>query len=269
MLECVVNISEGRDIALLAGLAEAVSGDLLDVHTDPDHNRSVFTLVGERAPRDLARLAVGRLSIGSHDGVHPRLGVVDVVPFVPLAGSTMADAERARDEFASWVSTELSVPSFLYGTGRTLPYIRAHAWKDLDPDAGPTSPHPTAGAVCVGARMPLVAYNVWLRNATVGTAREIAREVRTEHIRTLGLQVGGFTQVSMNLVSPDIAGPVQAFESVAESATRRNIGILHAELVGLLPADVLDGIPEGRWEELDLSADRTIESRLKARGISR
>ena len=127
-----------------------------------------------------------------------------------------------------------------------------------------TSGEPQPACWCVGA-----VFTPALLAQVPETAREIAREVRTEHIRTLGLQVGELTQVSMNLVSPGIAGPVQAFDSVAESATRRNIGILHAELVGLLPADVLDGIPEGRWEELDLSADRTIESRLKARGISR
>ena len=269
MLECVVNISEGRNIALLAGLAEAMSGHLLDVHTDAHHNRSVFTLIGEEAPRLLTRLVVERLSLDDHEGVHPRLGVVDVVPFVPLAGSTFADAERARDDFAEWVAGELSVPVFSYGTHRTLPHIRAHAWHDLRPDAGPDAPHPTAGAVCAGAREPLVAYNVWLRETSLAVTREIAREVRTETIRTLGLQVGEFTQVSMNLVAPDVAGPMQAFDRVVECAGRTGARVAHAELVGLLPADVLAGIPRGRWEELDLSEDRTIEARLAARGISR
>ena len=269
MLECVVNISEGRNIALLAGLAEALSGHLLDIHTDADHNRSVFTLIGEEAPRLLTRLVVERLSLQDHRGVHPRLGVVDVVPFVPLAGSTIADAERARDDFAEWAAGELSVPVFTYGTHRTLPHIRAHAWHDLAPDAGPDVPHPTAGAVCAGAREPLVAYNVWLRDASLEMTREIATQVRTENIRTLGLQVGGFTQVSMNLVVPGVAGPMQAFDSVIEHAGDRDVRVAHAELVGLLPADVLAGIPRGRWEELDLSEDRTIEARLAARGISR
>lgn len=269
MLECVVNISEGRNIALLAGLAEALTGHLLDVHTDADHNRSVFTLVGEEAPRLLTRLVTGRLSIAEHVGVHPRLGVVDVVPFVPLSGTEMAEAERARDDFARWVAADLSVPVFTYGTHRTLPFIRGHAWRDLPPDFGPADPHPTAGAVCAGAREPLVAYNVWLGDCPLSTAQGIAREVRTDHIRTLGLQVGGFTQVSMNLVSPGAANPMHAFDAVASRAARHGISEIRAELVGLVPADVLSAIPGGRWEELDLSEDRTIEARLAAAGISR
>lgn len=269
MLECVVNISEGRNIALLAGLAGALSGHLLDVHTDADHNRSVFTLVGEEAPRLLTRLVVDRLSLDDHEGVHPRLGVVDVVPFVPLFGSTFADAERARDEYARWVADELSVPVFSYGTHRSLPFIRAHAWRDLQPDSGPGAPHTTAGAVCAGAREPLIAYNVWLHEASIEVTRDIAREVRTGNIRTLGLQVGSFTQVSMNLVSPGDSGPMQAYDSVVACAERRGVRVAHAELVGLLPADVLAAVPGGRWEELDLSEDRTIEARLAAAGISR
>ncbi|NBU38546.1 MAG: hypothetical protein EBS32_10010 [Actinobacteria bacterium] len=265
MLECVVNISEGRNIALLAGLAEALSGHLLDVHTDTDHNRSVFTLVGEEAPRLLTRLVVERLSLDDHEGVHPRLGVVDVVPFVPLFGATFTEAERARGDYARWVADELSIPVFSYGTHRTLPFVRAHAWRDLEPDFGPAAPHPTAGAVCVGAREPLVAYNVWLRDTPVEVTRAIAREVRTAHIRTLGLQVGEYTQVSMNLVDLSVAGPRDAFDAV-----RAECGgaVSHAELVGLVPQRVLESIPQGRWEELDLSADRTIEARIGALGMS-
>lgn len=111
MLECVVNISEGSDRALVGAIGAAAGRDLLDVHADPDHNRSVLTLVGEVAPRRVARAAVGRLDLRGHRGAHPRLGVVDVVPFVPLAGSTMADAEAARDRFAAWIAGELGVPA--------------------------------------------------------------------------------------------------------------------------------------------------------------
>ena len=262
MLECVVNISEGRDIAFLAGLAGLLSPALLDVHTDPDHNRSVFTLVGEQAPRDLARECVARLSLSAHSGVHPRVGVVDVVPFVPLHGSTMADATRARDGFAEWIGRELGVPAFLYGAERSLPDIRRTAWHGLLPDSGPARPHPTAGAVCVGARDVLVAYNVWLEGADLALTKWIASRVRTDAIRTLGLRVGNLTQVSMNLVSPHVAGPAQAYDAVAGEVRGTTARVLHAELVGLLPADVLSSVPEGRWEELDLSAERTIEARL-------
>lgn len=266
MLECVVNISEGRDIALLAGLAELLSPSLLDVHTDPDHNRSVFTLVGEDAPRELARECVARLSLTAHSGVHPRVGVVDVVPFVPLQGSTMADATAARDRFAGWIGGELGVPAFLYGAERTLPDIRRNAWQGLSPDAGPDRPHPSAGAVCVGARDVLVAYNVWLEGADIALTKRIASQVRTDAVRTLGLQVGNLTQVSMNLVSPHVAGPAEAYDAVLREINGTGARVLHAELVGLLPAGVLSSVPESRWEELDLSAERTIEARLERLG---
>ncbi|MFN5651536.1 MAG: hypothetical protein ACK49M_08715 [Actinomycetes bacterium] len=269
MLECVVNISEGRDIALLAGLAELLRPHLLDVHTDADHNRSVFTLVGTEAPRVLASHAVERLSIAAHTGVHPRLGVVDVVPFVPLPGTDFAAAVAARDDFARWISGALGVPAFLYGTGLTLPEVRRRAWRDLSPDTGPAAPHPTAGAVCVGAREVLVAYNVWLRGCSLQETRAIASRVRAPGIRTLGLQVGGLTQVSMNLVDPAVAGPREAFDSVRQECEGTGATVEGAELVGLVPREVLSSIPRGRWEELDLSEDRTIEARISALGISR
>ena len=200
MLECVINISEGRNHAIIDSLAQSCAGDLLDIHSDPDHNRSVFTLVGVEAPRALARAAVATLSLGDHSGVHPRIGVVDVVPFVPLVDSTMHDAQKARDEFAAWATEELHVPSFLYGTERTLPDIRKNAWTSLFPEVGSKVPHATAGAMCVGVREPLVAYNLWLENVDLATTRRIASAVRSAHIRTLGLQVGAFTQVSVNLI---------------------------------------------------------------------
>jgi glutamate formiminotransferase / 5-formyltetrahydrofolate cyclo-ligase len=255
-----VNVSEGRNRDVLVRLASAVSGDLLDVHTDHDHNRSVFTLVGENAPRRLATTAVELMNIQDHSGVHPRLGVVDVVPFVPLSGSTWEDAVTARNEFAAWAALELQVPCFLYGDERTLPDIRRGAWHHLQPDAGPTEPHSTAGAMCVGARKPLIAYNLWLADVDLATTKKIASAVRTESIRTLGLQVGEYTQVSINLVNPEISDPTHAFDAV-----ERHAEIHHAELVGLLPKDVLFSIPEGRWESLDLAEEKTIEWRLENR----
>jgi glutamate formiminotransferase len=255
-----VNVSEGRNRDVLVRLASAVSGDLLDVHTDHDHNRSVFTLVGENAPRRLATTAVELMNIQDHSGVHPRLGVVDVVPFVPLSGSTWEDAVTARNEFAAWAALELQVPCFLYGDERTLPDIRRWAWHQLQPDTGPTEPHSTAGAMCVGAREPLIAYNLWLADVDLATTKKIASAVRTESIRTLGLQVGKYTQVSINLVNPEISNPTHAFDAVKQHAE-----IHHAELVGLLPRDVLCSIPEGRWESLDLAEENTIEWRLENR----
>ena len=217
-------------------------------------------MVGVDAPRALARAAVSALTLNDHSGVHPRIGVVDVVPFVPLVDSTMHDARIARDEFAAWAASELHVPCFLYGRERTLPDIRKTAWTSLVPDVGSDVPHSTAGAMCVGVREPLVAYNLWLEDVDLATTRRIAAAVRTANIRTLGLQVGTFTQVSVNLIQPMISGPNDVFSAVSQHAT-----VHHVELVGLLPASVLATIPRDRWEDLDLSVEQTIEWRLTNR----
>ena len=258
MLECVINISEGRDPGIIAALSDGLGDNLLDVHSDPNHNRSVFTLIGEVAPRTLTSTAVQLLKITQHDGVHPRLGVVDVVPFVPLEGSTLEDALRARQDFANWATTSLQIPIFFYGQERTLPFVRAHAWKDLQPDLGPLTPHHTAGAMCVGVRPPLVAYNLWLENVDLVQTKNFASAVRSADIRTLGLQVGAYTQVSINLINPMNAGPSDAYDAVAQ-----HVAIHHAELVGLLPTAVLANIPRDRWEALDVSMEQTIEWRLR------
>jgi glutamate formiminotransferase len=266
VLECVVNVSEGRDGGVLADLARAAGPDLLDVHTDAHHHRSVFTLVGEAAPRRLAEAAVRLVDLRHHDGAHPRLGAVDVVPFVPLAGSTTDDAERAADGFCRWAGEELALPCFRYGTARTLPELRRRAWVDLAPDCGPAAPHPTAGACCVGARDVLVAYNLWLSGTDLEGARAVAAAVRGDGIRALGLQVGARLQVSMNLVAPRRVGPGAAWNRVARLARDAGAVVEGAELVGLVPEAVLAAEPEARWRELDLGPDRTIEARLRVRG---
>ena len=258
MLECVVNVSEGRRPELLDRLAGRAGVDLLDLHTDPYHHRSVFTLAGTVAARQLTELAVRDLDLRSHQGVHPRLGVVDVVPFVPLQGSTMAEALTERDAFAQWAATHLRVPCFLYGPERSLPEVRRRAWSELDPDVGPSEPHPTAGAICVGARPVLVAYNVYLAGADIQTANRVASLIRGPHLRALGLAVGNRVQVSMNLIEPAIIGPAQAYDAVA-----RHAPIEQAELVGLITESVLQSVAPRRWHELDLDADRTVESRMR------
>ena len=264
VLECVINISEGRNIDALRQLAAVCDDDLLDVHFDPEHNRSVFTLTGVVAPQRLTKLAVQLLQLDMHQGVHPRLGVVDVVPFIPLDESTMHDAIVARDEFAHWASSELSVPCFVYGAERTLPDIRRQAWTNLQPQCGPDVPHSTAGAVCVGARNQLVAYNVWLDIKTSEKdARSIAQSVRGDGIRTLALQVGNHWQISMNLIDPNRVGPDVATDRVHHFAQQHNTEIDHCELVGLISQYALKKISQQRWNELDLSAERTIEFRRK------
>ncbi|MDP9403913.1 MAG: glutamate formiminotransferase [Actinomycetota bacterium] len=266
MLECVVNVSEGRDAAVIDALGGAAGPQLLDVHRDPEHHRSVLTLAGagvEEAARRLAAEAVAAIDVRSHVGAHPRIGAVDVVPFVPLAGASLSDAVGARDRFAAWAGAELGVPCFLYGPARSLPEVRRLAFAGLAPDAGPDRPHPTAGAIAVGARPPLVAYNLWLApGAGLERAREVARAVRSSTVRALGLQVGPAVQVSCNLLDPLAFGPEEAYAAVAALAP-----VARAELVGLMPAAVLSAIPGERWSELDLDRSRTIEARLRQAGL--
>jgi glutamate formiminotransferase len=257
VLECVVNVSEGSDPAVVGAIADEAGVALVDTHADRHHNRAVLTLLGpevEEAARAVAVEAVRRIDLRLHVGVHPRLGAVDVVPFVPLAGSSMADAVAARDRFADWAAEELGVPCFLYGPERTLPDVRRHAFTGLAPDTGGPVAHPTAGAMCVGARPVLVAYNVWLADgAGVATARRIAREIRGPALRALGLDVGGRGQVSMNLVDPARLGPAEAYDLVAARAP-----VDRAELVGMVPAAVLAAVAPERWAALDLSPLRAL-----------
>ena len=271
VLECVVNVSEGRDASVLDVLAAAAAPALLDVHSDRHHHRSVLTMAGPEvaeAARCVATEAVARIDLRRHDGVHPRLGAVDVVPFVPLDGSTMADAVAARDRFARWAGDELGVPCFLYGPERSLPDVRRGAFSALAPDTGPARPHPTAGAAAVGARPVLVAYNLWLApDAAVATARAVARQVRGPAVRALGLDVGGRAQVSCNLVDPRTVGPADAYDAVAECAADLGTSVVGAELVGLLPSVVLHAVPPERWTALDLDPARTIEARLEQAGL--
>jgi glutamate formiminotransferase / 5-formyltetrahydrofolate cyclo-ligase len=275
-LECVVNVSEGRDGRVVAGLAAAVGTGLLDVHSDAHHHRSVLTLGGpadavEEAVRSLARATVATLDIRRHQGVHPRIGVLDVVPWVsvegwPLADGPLAEAVAARDRFATWAGRELDLPCFIYGPERTLPDLRRGAWTDLSPAAGPARPHPTAGAVAVGARPILLAYNLWLAEAdpttALAAARQVAAAIRGPHVRALGVAVGTSAQVSCNLIAPWLVGPGAAFDAVAS-----RVGVARAELVGLAPRAILAAEPRHRWPELDLDLSTTIEARLEQAGL--
>jgi glutamate formiminotransferase len=199
----------------------------------------------------------------THAGAHPRLGAVDVVPFVPLDGSTMDDAVAARDRFAAWAASGLGVPCFLYGPERTLPDVRRQAFSGLAPDAGPAQPHPTAGAICVGARPVLIAYNLWLVPGTdVTVATRIAAAVRGPSVRALGLDLEGVAQVSLNLLDWTAAGPAEVYDEVAARAAAAGTAIARAELVGLLPARALEAVPRQRWRALGLDATATIEARL-------
>jgi glutamate formiminotransferase len=270
VLECVLNISEGRDSDILERLSVAAGASLRDRHSDTFHNRSVFTLINSTAEllrdvRNLITTALELLDITHHEGVHPRLGVVDVVPFVALTPDVSATAIHLRDLSAEWIATSHQVPVFLYGPlesgERTLPYVRAHAFKGLAPDFGPSRPDPRSGAVVVGARDVLVAWNIWLTGVDLERARLLAQLIRRPGVRALGLQVGDHVQVSCNLVDLALATPSEVYDQVnshlAEGAT-----IQRAELVGLIPRSLLEAEDPVRWEQLGLSEDSTIESRL-------
>jgi glutamate formiminotransferase len=278
--ECVINISEGQDRGIIDPVAAAGGDQLLDVHADAEHNRTVLTLAGEladveAASRRVATAAVGAIDLTTHRGVHPRLGAVDVVPFVPLgAHSDWEPVLAARDAFAAWMGDALRVPCFLYGPGRTLPELRRDAFTDLAPDSGPPVPHPTAGACAVGARQVLIAYNVWIRagegvdgpaDDAVAVAKSLAKALRRPGLRTLGLAVAGGAQVSCNVVDTDLVTLVDVYDSVAEGASAHGCTVWRGELVGLLPRSALAAVPDDRWTDVGLEAEDTIEFRLDTR----
>jgi len=282
MIECVVNISEGRDRRKIEHVAKGAAGLLLDLHVDGHHNRSVLTIGGggadvEAAARQVVERAINTIDLRAHTGVHPRMGAADVVPFVPLDGA-VDTVVGARDRTARFIGDVLRVPSFLYGPDRTLPAVRRGAFAQLFPDYGPRHPHPRAGATAVGARGSLVAYNVWIEGPGIGgaepaepdvgvtdVARQVAAAVRGPGLRAIGVPYGAGAQVSCNLVDPDRLGPDRAYDLIATALEHRGGGVVRAELVGLVPESVLRAVPTHRWRELDLSASRTIEARLEAR----
>lgn len=260
MLECVINISEGRRRDILAELSFAAREHLIDLHYDPHHNRSVFTLAGEgvhHSAMNLSCKAFDLLDIATHQGVHPRLGIVDVVPFVPLLGSTMSHAILARDRFAREISELHSVPVFIYGETRTLPDIRRHAFSSLSPSFGPSAPHPKFGAVAVGARNLLVAYNLYLEEPDIELAKRVAKEVRSPFFRTLGLKVGDEVQVSANLVDPAVHGIMELFLAVQRLAP-----IARGELVGLAPKATVSEVPVALRKKLGLDERSILETRI-------
>jgi glutamate formiminotransferase / 5-formyltetrahydrofolate cyclo-ligase len=270
VFECVINISEGRNLDLLDDLHVTAGSSLRDLHADASHNRSVFTLINgaESLRGDVRSLIAGAfdaLDLRTHEGVHPRFGVVDVVPFVALDPEAPARALELRDDTAQWISEEFNVPVFLYGpigaSERTLPDVRRHAFADLVPDLGPSSASPKLGAVAVGARPVLVAWNIWLAGVSRDQTRAIVKAVRRPEVRSLAFRAGEHTQVSCNLIDPLVVGPALVYDEVAQLLPAGG-EIVRCELVGLVPRAVLDAVERGRWEQLGLSANQTIESRL-------
>jgi glutamate formiminotransferase len=288
-LESVPNVSEGRDAEALAALREAFSSParLLDVHSDSDHHRSVFTLVGsgEELVETLLRgirCGVERIDLREHEGAHPRIGAVDVVPLVPLEPEAEPAAQAAVVALADRIADELGLPVFFYGRstgdGREPAFFRRGGPDELQrrvdagelrPDRGPARLHPTAGGVLVGVRRPLVAFNVNLRSDDVAAAREIAALVRERDggfpgVRALGLDLprAGLVQVSMNVTDWQAAPLPEIVGRIAAEAEARGIEVEGSELVGLMPAGPAVEAA-GKLLRLDgFDASRVLELRL-------
>ena len=281
-LEAVPNFSEGRSRETVDAIGEALSrhARLLDVHTDDDHNRSVFTLCGQE--RELVeallagiRVARERIDLGAHDGAHPRVGAADVVPLVGVRPEDMDRAWAAALELARRVGEELELPVFVYGgEGRGPAFFRRGGLPELQrridagelaPDFGPPRLDPRAGAVLVGARRPLIAFNVNLRTDDVEAAREIAAVVRESGggfpgVRALGfaLPSRGIVQVSMNVEDPERVALRDVVARVWAEARARRVEPAESELVGLMPA----ASASGDLGLVDFDESRLLESRL-------
>jgi glutamate formiminotransferase len=286
-LEAVPNFSEGRDPETIDAIAAAIQrhARLLDVHSDPDHNRSVFTLVGDEAALtealvDGVRVACERIDLRSHEGAHPRIGAADVVPIVPIRAEDAARARRAARLLAKRLSVELPLPVFLYGEiagGRGPAFFRRGGTEELQrrldsgelaPDYGPPLVDPAAGAILVGARRPLIAFNVNLRG-TIDAAREIAAAVRETGggfpgVRALGLDLprAGHVQVSMNVEDWEAAALHVIVARIEAEASRRGAEVLGSELVGLMPAGAVATAAGAILGIRGLDENRVLEVRL-------
>jgi glutamate formiminotransferase len=288
-LESVPNVSEGRDEGVLADLRAAMStpARLLDVHTDWDHHRSVFTLVGigEELVETLSAgigCAAERIDLRRHEGAHPRIGAADVVPVVPLDPADEPAACRTALTLADRIAAELELPVFLYGRltedGREPAFFRRGGPEELQrridsgelaPDRGPARLHPTAGGVLVGVRRPLIAFNVNLRTDDVSVAKEIARLVRERDggypgVRALGLDLprAGLTQVSMNVTDWEAAALHEIVARIATEAEARGVQTAGSELVGLMPAGAAVAAAGALLEIEGFEPSRVLELRL-------
>jgi len=290
LFEAVPNFSEGRDeekISRIAGAVRAVPGvRVLDLHSDPDHNRSVLTFAGEEAAVlagavALAKACTAALDLSAQSGQHPRMGILDVLPFVPLEKATMEDAVRLARRAGELLGA-LGFPVYLYGAAATaahrrdLPDVRRGGYDGLAsrigdpswrPDHGPAGLDPRLGAVAVGARPFLVAFNAYLDTGDLEVARDVAREVRERDgglpaVRALGLEVGGRAQVSMNLTDLGRTSIPTALEAVRAAAAERGAAVESTELVGLAPLAAILQTTRHYLGLRELEAGHVLEMRL-------
>lgn len=295
LVECAMNVSEGRESSRLERIAariQSVPGVyLLEYCADADHHRSVFSFVGDpegilEAAWEACWQAVELIDLRSHRGVHPRIGAVDVIPFIPLEGVEMQECVRLAQSLGVRLAGELGVPVYLYGEAATRPErkylaeIRKGGFEGLQeaiqsdparaPDYGPARLHPTAGAAAVGARGPLIAFNVFLDTDRVEVAREIAGRVREKGGGLPAVQALGFhlesrrqSQVSMNLLDFRRSGLLEAFERVRQEAARRGVRVAGSEIVGLVPAEALQGLETSRLRLSDFHSGQILEERIR------
>ncbi len=296
LVECVPNFSEGRRkdvIDTIAGAVRSTPGvTLLDVESNPDHNRCVITFIGEPGPVKLAAMAAARkavelIDLNHHKGEHPRMGAVDVVPFVPLAGVTMEECVSIAKGFGRELGEQLQIPVFLYQEAATTPEradlanVRAGEFEELrekigkdparKPDFGPEKIHPTAGATAVGAREILIAYNVNLGTRDLGIAKKVAHELRSKdgglaYVKALGFELKerGIVQVSMNLTNFRKSEVFKAFELVKLFTERYGVKVVGSEIVGLTPMDALVDTAEFYLRLENFSRDQVLERKLFA-----
>ena len=285
IVECVPNFSEGRDPGIQRNIGDAVVAGgavLLRAEMDADHNRAVLTFAGspeavvESAFRAIAA-AVASIDLKRHAGVHPRLGAADVVPLVPLEGATMAECVTLAHGLGERVWRDLHVPVFFYEAAARLPErarlenVRRGQFEHstLVPDIGGPSLDPAAGAVIIGARKVLIAFNINLTTADVSIARQIARKIRASSgglpgVKAMGvfLESRGLAQVSMNLTDFERTSPKAAFDLVREEANRLGVEIHGSELVGLIPRRALEPVGPEYFQFEDFAPDRILENRL-------
>jgi glutamate formiminotransferase len=294
LIETVPNVSEGRRADVVAALADAVSNvvgvTLLDYSADPSHNRSVFTMVGttpdaiSTAILELCRVAIARIDLRTHLGEHPRIGAVDVIPLIPLSGSSLEECVALSRSLGRLLADTFGLPVYLYEASATRPWrsrleqIRRGQFEglpdrmadvDWQPDFGPARPHPTGGATVVGARRPLIAYNVNLDSNDVSVARAIAAAVRESSgglpcVKALGLMLAhrGVAQVSMNLTDYATTSVQTVFDAVAREAAARGVGILESELIGLIPAAALAGTTPEHLKLTSFTRSQILEERI-------
>ena len=294
IIECIPNVSEGRRPEIVARIAAAIAAvpgvRLLDHSSDPSHNRSVFTFAGDAAPVKAAVLAIYEQALESidlrqHSGEHPRLGAVDVVPFVPIEGVTMDACVALAKEVGREVADRFGVPVYLYEEAsanparKNLEDIRRGEFEGLTakmaspgwtPDFGPAGPHPAAGASVIGARMPLIAYNINLNTDRVDVAKKIAAAIRHSSggfrfVKAAGFELKdrGIVQVSMNLTNYEKTPIFRVFETVKREAERYGVSILESEIVGLIPAAALNATAEYYLQIAGFKSDQVLENKLR------